>query len=171
MARDLIPGADSFRLRAIALFEAAKGLLVLAVGGGLLSLLGGNVQATAEKLISLSHLNPASPYPRLFIESAGHLTDAHLCWMAVGALGYSTIRLVETVGLWQSRSWAAWIGALSGGIYLPLEIAELTQRITPLRLGVLAVNLAIVSLLGLTLWQRRRKNGRAGSDPAPAPPR
>ena len=154
----------------MALFEGAKGLIVLSAGFGLLALLGENLQAAAERLVNLSHLNPASTYPRIFIESAGRVSDDSLRWLAVGALAYAALRLVETVGLWRGRTWAAWLGALSGSIYLPMEIIEMAKGVTPLRFAVLAVNLAIVLSLVTVLWQRRRKTAGAGSGPAPAPP-
>lgn len=170
MAPDLNHSPERIRLRWVALFEGAKGLLVLSAGFGLLALLGENLQAAAERIVSLSHLNPASTYPRIFIESAGRISDGTLQWMAVGALAYAALRLVETVGLWRGRTWAAWLGALSGSIYLPIEILELAKGVTLLRFAVFAVNLGIVLSLTTFLWQRRTKSARAGSGPPPAPP-
>jgi hypothetical protein len=47
----------------VAAFEAAKGLLVLAAGFGLLSLLHKDVQVLAERFVDRLHLNPAKRYP------------------------------------------------------------------------------------------------------------
>jgi len=54
-------------LRAVAVFELLKGLLVLLAGAGALSLIHQNVQGVAEQLVRRSHLNPAHHYPRIFI--------------------------------------------------------------------------------------------------------
>lgn len=70
-------------IRAVALFEAAKGALVLAAGLGALSLIHHDVQHMAEQLLSHQHLNPAKPYPRIFIDAAVRLTDARL-WLLAG---------------------------------------------------------------------------------------
>src|ERR1041385_9444022 len=57
-------------VRAIAFFEAVKGTLVLVAGFGLLSLVHRDLEDLAERLVQHSHLNPASHYPRVFLEAA-----------------------------------------------------------------------------------------------------
>src|SRR5580765_6976102 len=90
-------------LRVVALFEGAKGLLVLAAGFGLLSLVHRDVHELAARLIERMHLNPASRYPRIFIDAADRLTDARL-WMLAGmALTYAICRGAEAYGLWRER--------------------------------------------------------------------
>ncbi|MSR01323.1 MAG: DUF2127 domain-containing protein [Gemmatimonadetes bacterium] len=74
-----------FGLRAVALLEAAKGLLVLAAGSGLLLLINRDVEALAERLLAHLHLNPAHHYPRVFLQIAGDPTRAWL--VAVGCSG------------------------------------------------------------------------------------
>ena len=64
----------------VALVEAAKGLLVLLAGFGLLALIHRDVQAVAERLVWHSHLNPAGKYPRIFLDAAQKMTDARL-WL------------------------------------------------------------------------------------------
>ena len=144
----------------VALFEAAKGALVLAAGAGLLSLLGRDLERSASDLVQWMHFNPAHHYPKIFIRAVSRLTDIHLWWLAAGALAYATIRFVEAGGLWHNRTWAAWLGAVSGSIYLPIEIAEMTQKVTWLRVGVFLINAAVVAVLVLSLWQHRKKNAR-----------
>jgi uncharacterized membrane protein (DUF2068 family) len=134
-------------LRTVALIEAAKGVLVLLAGFGVLSLVHHDAQRIAEHLVAHAHLNPAAHYPRIFIDVADRLTDTRLLLIAAGAGAYSLVRLIEAYGLWQARRWAEWFAALSGGIYVPFEIFELAQRVTWLGLGALAVNAAIVAFM------------------------
>lgn len=63
-------------IRAVALFEAAKGGLILAAGLGALSLIHHDLQHVAEQLVSHLHLNPVRSYPRIFVDAAARLTDA-----------------------------------------------------------------------------------------------
>jgi uncharacterized membrane protein (DUF2068 family) len=79
------------------------------------------------------HLNPARHYPRVFIEAAGRLTDARLWLLAAGGFAYSLLRFAEAYGLWRERAWAEWIGIVSGGVYLPVEVYELVHRPTVLK--------------------------------------
>lgn len=134
-------------LRAIALFEAAKGLLVLLAGFGLLSLVHHDAQQFAECLLVHAHLNPASRYPGIFVDLAKHLTESRLLLMAAGAAAYAVVRFIEAYGLWHSRRWAEWFAALSGGIYIPFEVFELYERATWINAGALVLNAAVVVVM------------------------
>jgi uncharacterized membrane protein (DUF2068 family) len=106
-------------VRLIAVFEAAKGALVLIVGFGLLRLVHHDTQAAAEALVRHMHLNPARHYPRIFIEAAAHASDSRLKGLAAFAFLYSAVRGVEAYGLWRLRTWAEWFAIVSGSIYVP----------------------------------------------------
>jgi len=114
------PAQTKTGLKMVALLETTKGVLVLAAGFGLLSLLHQNAGQAAEELVRLFHLNPASHTPRIFIEAAAKLTDSRLWLLASAALGYSLVRFTEAAGLWLRKTWAEWFGALAGGIYIPI---------------------------------------------------
>lgn len=142
-------------IRFVAVFEAAKGLIVIAAGFGLLGLLHRDVQAIAEESLRHFHLNAASRYPQIFLQLAARMTDQELWLLAFAAAAYASVRLAEAYGLWFDRNWASWLGALSGGIYVPIEVYELVEKPSLLRLGLLITNTAIVIYLGYRLWQRR----------------
>jgi uncharacterized membrane protein (DUF2068 family) len=144
-------------LKAAALFEALKGLLVILAGFGLLALLHRDAQAFAESLVRHLHLNPARHYPSIFIEAAAHLTDARLRLLAAGAFAYSALRFAEAYGLWLARPWAQWIGIVSGGAYLPVETLELIRRPTVLKAALLAVNALLVAYLSFVRYRDSRE--------------
>lgn len=134
-------------IRAVALLEAAKGMLVILTGFGALSLIHRDTQLFAERLVAHLHLNPAKHYPQIFIDAAAHLTDGRLWMLAIFAATYGLVRLIEAFGLWQGRRWAEWFAAVSGGIYIPFELIELFHRVNWLALGALAINLLVVGLM------------------------
>ena len=150
-------------IRAIAVYEAAKGALVLAAGCGLLGLLHHDAQAAAERLVRFTHLNPAAKYPHIFIDAATKLTDADLWWLAGGAAAYALLRGLEAYGLWRTRAWAEWLALVSGALYLPLEYYHLWHRFTWPKLGLVAANLGVVAVMAYALRQR------AGQQKAAAP--
>jgi uncharacterized membrane protein (DUF2068 family) len=138
-------------LRTIALFEAAKGLVVLLAGSGLLLLVHRDVQAMAEQLVSHLHLNPAKRYPRIFLHLVTEATPTRLRLLALGALVYSAVRFAEAYGLWHARRWAEWMGLVTGVVYIPFE-ARAWIRHPGLEPAVaVAVNLGIVVYLALRL--------------------
>jgi len=143
-------------LRVIAIFEATKGLLVLLAGFGLLAYIHKDLHAAAERLVMHFHFNPASRYPRIFIDLANHVTDRQLWFLALSAALYATIRFVEAFGLWRKRSWAEWFGLLSAGMYVPLEILEVYRGVTWPRVTLLVVNSGIVMYLALLLYEARQ---------------
>lgn len=143
-------------LRPIALLEAAKGVVVLVTGFGLLSFLGRDNESFAVQIIQSLHLNPAHHYPHIFITAMAGVTDSGLWWLAGFAALYSLVRFVEACGLWHERRWAQWLAALSGGVYVPFEIYELTLHVTWLRVTALVVNLVIVAYMVWLLTEQRR---------------
>jgi len=140
-----VPGNSA--LRAVALLEAAKGALVLLAGVGALSFIHRDAQRIAELLVGHLHLNPASAYPRIFLDFTLRLTDARLAALAGLAAGYAVVRLVEAYALWHGRRWAEWFAALSGGIYLPLEIYAMFHGAAWLSFAALLVNIVIVGIM------------------------
>ena len=134
-------------LRMVAAVEATKGLLVLAVGAGLLSLIHRDVEAVAEHVVRALHMNPASHTPRVFLDLAEKLTSTRLQLLALGAAAYATLHLVEAYGLWRGRRWAEWLTVVAGGFYIPFELYELWIRATWLKAALLALNVVIVIYL------------------------
>ncbi|MBP2683147.1 MAG: rane protein-like protein [Deltaproteobacteria bacterium] len=151
-------------LRVVAVFEGAKGGLVLITGFGLLAFLHRGLHNAAEELVRHLHLNPARHYPRIFLDAAARVTDSELWLLALSAFLYVVVRFIEAFGLWHRKRWAAWFGALSGGVYIPVELFELARGVSLVKLTVLAVNLAIVGYLGYELSvSGRLPRGSSGS--------
>jgi len=140
-------------LRSVAIFEAAKGLLVLATAFALFMHLHTDWQVAAEQLVTHFHLNPARKYPQILLALSADITEPRLLELAFGALFYVAIRFVEAYGLWRNRGWAAILGIASAGLYIPFEIIELEQRVTWTSLLMLVFNILVVAVL----WFARPK--------------
>ena len=124
-------------LRLASIFEAAKGILVLSTGLGLMMFIHKDLHLVAEQMVRHIHLNPASHYPLIFIDVATRLTDWKLWMLTVSALLYSAVRFAEAYGLWYERQWAEWFGFLTGGMYIPLEFLEIFRRVTWPKVAIL----------------------------------
>lgn len=159
------PLRDLAALRAIALLEAAKGALVLLVGFGSVFFVHRDLVRFAGGLLRRLHLDPASHFAFIVFRTAERVEHIDLRVVLLVASLYAIVRFAEAVGLWGDRAWGEWIGALSGGIYLPFEIHELFLRQTALRAGLLAANLFIVGFLCWHLYERRQlKRAAAARD-------
>ncbi len=152
---------DTAALRSIALYEVAKALIVLAAGGVTLFLLRHDLEGATRHALGHLHLDPAGRLSIAILHMALRLQGFDPRWIALGSILYATIRLSESYGLWHGKAWGEWIGALSGAIYMPLEIRELFEGVTSVRLGLLLANLAIVGFLAWHLWYRKRIDATA----------
>ena len=86
------------------------------------------------------------------IEQAFSLSSTTLTWIAIALAGYALIELVEAVGLWLMRRWGEYLAVIATCVFLPLEVYELTEKVTAFRLGALLINVAAVVWL---LWSKR----------------
>jgi uncharacterized membrane protein (DUF2068 family) len=134
-------------LRAVALVELVKGVLVLVAAGLIFGLLGGELQSRAEALVSHFHMNPARHHPHVFVDTLRNFADAHKIALSTGALIYAAVRFVESYGLWHARAWAWGFGILTGALYIPLELVELSKEVSWPGVAVLVTNVAVVLLL------------------------
>lgn len=144
-------------LRVVALFEGAKGVLVLLTGFGIMSLIHKDVHHAASQLLRHINLNPASHYPLIFLDAISRVTDFQLWAIAFAALLYAAIRLIEAFGLWMQRQWAEWFGLLTGGMYIPIELYEVVRGATWPKVTVLVVNTAVAAYLLVVILRSRKR--------------
>ena len=151
--RECIPHLKG--LRTVASLEFLKGVAVLLLGFGLISLVHRDAWEVAENFLEFLRINPDHRYAQVFLDLADRLNDMQLWQVAAVAATYSILRFVESYGLWRARAWAEWLALASGMIYLPFEIYELARKPTPIRVAILLINVAIVLyMLYLRTWGR-----------------
>lgn len=154
--------SDSLRgaVRGVAIFEALKGVAALLGLLGLLSLLKHDVHHLVLEWIGHVGLSPNQHFPALLMALVDRVnaTPVHtLVWLGCA---YIALRWTEAWGLWQDKAWGEWLGVVSCGIYVPLEVRHLWQAPHWQGAAVLAVNVALMAVLALRLQQRRRPSLR-----------
>lgn len=151
------PSNGKKALDVIAIFEGVKGISAIAASFGLLSLAHHDVRAIAYALIGHFHLDPDARYPRILLNEATLLANANVRQAVWLAWLYAAIRLTEGYGLWRDRAWAEWLAAVSGAVYLPLELNHLVKHPTGINAAVLISNIAVVAYMVFRLWRRRKQ--------------
>jgi uncharacterized membrane protein (DUF2068 family) len=63
---------------------------------------------------------------------------------------YGLLQIVEGVGLWLLKRWGEYFAVVATSLFLPLEVYELVEKVTWLRIGALLVNFAAVLYLLLS---------------------
>lgn len=157
------PVAKNKALHAIALFEALKGLAAIAASLGLLSLVHHDVRAMAYALMGHFHVNPDAHFPQMLLNDISALQNANLRQVVLLAWGYAAIRLTEGYGLWRDKAWAEWLAAVSGAVYLPLELSHLAAHTTAINGLVLVGNIVVVAYMVVRLWRRRKQGTEAST--------
>ena len=153
-------------LRAIAIFEGAKGGLAFAAACGLLSLRHTDLHAVTDALLLRHGINPERHYMRLFIESVAQATHHHAGQIAAVGFAYALIRLAEGYGLWQGKHWAEWFAVISAGLYLPWEFIHFARHPRPFAAGIILFNLALIFYLGKLLARQRARRKRRSTTPS-----
>jgi uncharacterized membrane protein (DUF2068 family) len=101
--------------------------LQLAIGGGPVQQNGHGIIHSLDLLFTLS------------------TTKLRLAGAAIGA--YAVLEGAEAVGLWYQKRWAEYLTFIATTALLPLEVYELTNRVSPFKVIALIVNIAIVIYL------------------------
>jgi uncharacterized membrane protein (DUF2068 family) len=129
-------------------------------GFGLVGFLHGDAERIAELLVGRLHLNPAKGHTRIFLELLGDSFNGKLWLLAAFAAAYATVRFIEAYGLWRNRPWAKWLAVLSGGIYVPFEIYELSLSVTWVKVAALLINASVVAYMSRSIWIHHGEQNR-----------
>jgi uncharacterized membrane protein (DUF2068 family) len=157
--------ASEVGLRAVAAFEAFKGLIVLLLLVALLAV-HQRIEDYAEDLLYHLHIDFDRNYAQRILEGASRLSDSPLWTVGIAATLYAMVRFVEAWGLWNRRVWAEWFALLSGALYLPWELMKVAERATWEHVAILCTNIVIVLYM---LFIRIRASRSKQAEPACAP--
>ena len=102
-------------------------------------------------------LNDTTPFKLL--EKALHYQHQTLVWVMLGLSAYAALQLAEGIGLWSLKRWGEYVGAVGTSVLLPLEIYDIYDRVTVLRVLLFLVNVAAVIYL---VWTKRLFGVRGG---------
>ncbi len=160
---------DRFVLRLLALDRFVRAAVLGLVGCAVLRFRGekGRVQAVFDEELPL--LQPLADQigwniddSKLVraIDRAFTLSDTTLTWIAVAVFGYAVLMIVEGTGLWLAKRWGEYFAVIATAVFLPLEIYEIAERVTVLRVGALVINLAAIAWL---VWSKRLFGVRGGA--------
>jgi uncharacterized membrane protein (DUF2068 family) len=139
-------GVLAFAANRNALRDAFYRVLTAIQGG----VAGGPVQTTG-------HVGILHDFDRLFTLRTGTLKE-----VGVALLAYAALEGVEAIGLWFAKRWAEYLTFISTTILLPLEIYEIINKGTPLKVIGFLINVAVVVYLLL----RKRLFGLRGGGAA-----
>ena len=158
----------AFILRALAIERWLRGTIVVLLGVAVWRLK--STQVSLQQLFNrdLSALNPffnqihftvSDSSTIKAIEKALNAKPSTLTLIASGLLGYGALQLVEGIGLWSLRRWGEYVAVVGTSVFIPLEVYEVVDKVSWLKLVALVINIAAVVYL---LWSKRLFGIRGG---------
>ena len=159
---------DLFILRFLGVERAIRGVLILLLVYGVVKFKDRQADLRRAFEEDMPLLRPLADKLHFNLDDSGvvhtiqrvlALHTRTLVWIAVGLTAYALIELVEGVGLWYAKRWAEYLTVVATSAFLPLEIYELLERVTWLRVGALVFNVVAVIYL---LYAKRLFGLRGG---------
>ncbi|MFB7633613.1 DUF2127 domain-containing protein [Streptomyces sp. NPDC056149] len=87
-----------------------------------------------------------------------------LVLVAAALLAYALIEIVEAGGLWVAKRWAEYLTVVATAAFLPLEIYELTEKVSWLKVAALVINILAVLYIAFAKRLFGLRGGRAAFD-------
>ena len=161
---------DAFILRLLALERGIRGVLLVALAYGIYRFEGSqnSLQRVFDSYLPL--LEPAADRLGIDLQTTGPVrliqealaTDPHtLTLVSLGVLAYGALELLEAVGLRLMKRWGEYVAVVGTAVFIPLEVYELLDRVTWLRVVAFALNVFAVVYL---LWTKRLFGFRGGRE-------
>lgn len=159
---------DAFILRALAVERAIRGVLLVALAFGVYKFNGSRDSLNQVFRQYLPLLRPVSDRLGIDLQDAGPVkliskalqtNHSTLQLVALGVLAYGALEVVEAVGLWLMRRWGEYVAVVGTAVFIPLEVYELIERVTWLRVVALLINLFAVVYI---VWTKRLFGLRGG---------
>lgn len=123
------------------------GLLFAAVSFGMLSLINKDMVVFTDHLVFFLNLDIEKDYVQDLVDWLTNIKGGTIIGISAGMFVLSTLNLVEAYGLHKRRRWAEWLTVIATSLFIPLELYEVVQEQTPVRVGALVINVAIVYYL------------------------
>lgn len=150
---------SAFILRLLALERWVRGVVLILLGVAVFELK--STQVSLKRLFDrdLKSLRPFfdqihfNVSDSATVSSAQKVLDAKsstLTLIGVAILLYGLLQIAEGVGLWSLKRWGEYVAVVGTTLFIPLEVYELTEKVSWLKVVVLLINIAAVLYLLLS---------------------
>jgi uncharacterized membrane protein (DUF2068 family) len=141
----------------IAAFKLGQALLFFAMAVGLFRLLHKDIGDVLERFANHMRFSPESRLVNFLLVKSSLLDERLLMRIVEVFFIYAGLDLVEGIGLYLEKTWAEYLTLAITASFLPLEVYEVHNKLTLIRVGLLVVN-ALVFLYLFKLVAGRRQN-------------
>ena len=150
------PQERTWTIHFLSIFKFLKGFLLLLVAVKFLTLFNQDIHQVFTNFIDRHRLDPDNRFIHAIIEKLAGVDNQQLMIFSVGSFIYSGVLLTEGVGLWFQKRWAEYLTTISTVLFIPVEIYEIYERFTWVRIAILIINLFIVWYLATRLRDEKK---------------
>lgn|GEM_PF-84076 len=141
----------TWTIHLISLEKVVKATIAIALALKLLTLLGQDVHQWASDFVSHHGINLANKYVQDALEKLIGFGNTQIYQLSAVAFVYAGLLYVEGIGLWLQKRWAEYLTVFATAIFIPVELYEIYERPTWIRIGILFINIFIVWYLSTRL--------------------
>lgn len=95
------------------------------------------------RLVHHLHFGPESHFVDFILDKASLVNDKLLRRFSIALFAYAALGLTEGIGLYLEKTWAEYFTLVITASFLPWEIFEVFRRVTPIRSGLLVINVLV----------------------------
>jgi uncharacterized membrane protein (DUF2068 family) len=150
---------SAFILRGLAIERWVRGLILMLLAAAVFKLKSTQVSvkelfdkdlSSLKPFFNQIHFNVSDSATVHSIEKVLNAKPSTLNLIAVGILFYGLLQIAEGIGLWSLQRWGEYVAVVGTTLFIPLEVYELTDRISWLKISILVLNVAAVLYLLLS---------------------
>lgn len=149
---------DAF-LKFIIGYKAFMGAVELVLSVSFYKFLGGDLQTSFTALAVNLNLDTDNQIISSVIKKAGMIESGTLLGITSAVFVIGAVNLVEAAGLHYRQRWAEWLTVFATGAFIPFELYEVLEDVSPIKVAILVLNIAIVYYLAKhkELFRKRKK--------------
>lgn len=151
------PKERTWTIHILAIIKFLKGFALLIVGIKLLTLLNKDVDQWFADFVARHSIDPENTIVHRIADKLAGVENKQLIMFSVGSFSYSALQLTEGIGLWLQKRWAEFLTVVATSLLIPVEIFEIYEKFTWIRVIVLIINLFIVWYLATRLKDEKKE--------------
>lgn len=141
----------------IGALKLAEAALFIALGVGVLRMLHKDLVDELIHLMVALHSDPEGRFASLLLDKVALLDPHRLKQISAAIFAHAGLDILEGTGLVLRKVWAEFVTVILSAFFLPFEFMALARHVTWVRVGVTAINVAVVVYLIFHLRMKIRE--------------
>jgi uncharacterized membrane protein (DUF2068 family) len=166
---------SAFILRALAIERWVRGLILVLLAVAVFKLKSTQVSVkelfdrdlkSLKPFFNQIHFNVSDSATVHSIEKVLNAKPSTLNLIGSGILLYGLLQLLEGIGLWSLKRWGEYVAVVGTTLFIPLEVYEIVEKTSWLKIFILVINIAAVLYLLLSKRLFGLRGGHAAYEAA-----